>query len=91
MAITVKYFASVREYMGKKTDVVTKDNIKVVDLIKSLEGENGNLDKLLLKGGKLKPQYKIMINGRDIEFLDGIDTRVKDGDIVAIFPPVGGG
>ena len=30
-------------------------------------------------------------NGQDISFLDGLDTKLKDGDEVMIFPPVSGG
>ena len=40
---------------------------------------------------KVKPYLKVMVNGRGIEVLDGIDTPVEDGDDLVIFPPVGGG
>jgi molybdopterin converting factor small subunit len=32
-----------------------------------------------------------MINGREIKFLDGIDTAVKPDDEISIFPMVAGG
>lgn len=41
--------------------------------------------------GDLKPYIKVLKNGRNIEFLDGLDTRLADGDVLSIFPPVGGG
>lgn len=37
------------------------------------------------------PMTRIMINGRDIEFLNGLETELHDGDEVLILPPVSGG
>ncbi|MDH5419483.1 MAG: MoaD/ThiS family protein, partial [Candidatus Bathyarchaeota archaeon] len=34
---------------------------------------------------------QILINGRGIKALQGFETKLKEGDTVAIFPPVGGG
>jgi len=33
----------------------------------------------------------ILVNGKNIEHLEKLDTKLKDGDVVSIFPPVGGG
>ena len=44
-----------------------------------------------LATGSLLPYITIMVNGHDIEFLDKIDTGLKDGDEVLILPPLAGG
>jgi molybdopterin converting factor small subunit len=41
--------------------------------------------------GCVRRSHKIPVNGRDIDFLDKLDTRIVDRDGVAFFPPVGGG
>ena len=39
----------------------------------------------------LLPCRRLMVNGRDIGFLDGMNTRLQDGDEILIMPPVSGG
>ena len=39
----------------------------------------------------LFPYLRLMVNGRDIGFLDGMNTRLKDEDEILIMPPVSGG
>jgi len=40
---------------------------------------------------QLHSWISILKNGRNIKALDGINTPLADGDILAIFPPVAGG
>ena len=41
--------------------------------------------------GKIKSHFHILLNGRDIESLKGLDEKVMDGDTITCVPPVGGG
>ena len=41
--------------------------------------------------GNLLQRIQIMVNGRNIRYLNGLDTVLSDTSSVAIFPPVGGG
>ena len=43
------------------------------------------------KSTTLLPYLRLMVNGRDIAFLDGMNTLLKDGDEILILPPVSGG
>jgi sulfur-carrier protein len=42
-------------------------------------------------GDSLLPQIRLMINGRAIEFLSGMNTVLKDGDEFLILPLLTGG
>ena len=37
------------------------------------------------------PYIRLMVNGRDIAILMGMDTVLEDGDEILILPPVAGG
>jgi molybdopterin synthase sulfur carrier subunit len=52
------------------------------DLSSYLYGENKT---------ELLPHIRVMVNGRDIEFLNGTGTVLKDRDEILILPPVSGG
>ena len=41
--------------------------------------------------GRLLKRIRILVNGRDILFLDGTATIIPEGANINIFPPVGGG
>jgi len=39
----------------------------------------------------LLPYIRLMVNGRSIRFLDGMETVLHDGDEILLLPPVAGG
>jgi molybdopterin synthase sulfur carrier subunit len=39
----------------------------------------------------LLPRIRVMVNGRDIGFIGGMETVLQEGDEIVIFPPVAGG
>ncbi len=95
MSINVKFFATFRDLLGLKElqlETGSKENLKLIDLLESLFQRFGeNFRSKILENGNIRPKVNIMINGRNIKFLDGVNSPLKDGDIVAIFPPVAGG
>jgi sulfur-carrier protein len=48
-------------------------------------------DRVLSDDGELHRFINVYANDEDVRYLEGIDTRVSDGDIVAILPAVAGG
>lgn len=41
--------------------------------------------------GNVHSEITVLKNGRNILFLDGLDTKLSAGDTVAVFPPTHGG
>ena len=85
----VKLFGNLRNYaVSPQVDIPGTD---IAAILESLCETNPGLNDALLEDGKIRPYYRIMINGRDIELADGIHTQVNEIDQIAIFPPIAGG
>jgi len=91
MKIKVKVFATLRDNVGWKEKEYNVEAKDINDFLKDVVG--GKLYDIIMDKDKGQPlsQYKILLNGRDVDFLDGLKTKLKDQDLIAIFPPVGGG
>ena len=87
MKTSVKLFANVREAVGKKDVSFETNGNTVMAVVLALIALYPNLGPLMLHEGALKPYVNVLINGKKAEPTD----RVKEGDEVAIFPPVSGG
>jgi len=92
LKVTVKAFATLRNVFNGRAIVELNlpEGASLEDLIKRLE-ERFGFEIRSPKSGELDPTIKILINGREVIYLDGLKTRLKDGDVIAFIPPVGGG
>jgi molybdopterin converting factor small subunit len=62
------------------------------DVLRALPAqEKGRLDRFLKDDLSLKEGCVILVNGRNIASLDGLETRVQDGDEVTFTVLVAGG
>jgi len=95
LKVTVKFFTTLREILGRKEDLVElADNSTIEDLLKNLSQKHGAkfidyvYDK---KTNRPKAHLQFLVDSVSIGTLQGLKTKLKDGNIVAIVPPVGGG
>ncbi|AAL80469.1 MoaD/ThiS family protein [Pyrococcus furiosus DSM 3638] len=80
----VKLFATLIEFTGKrKLEIHGPKTVR--ELLDKLEEMFPGFKKELEQG------YMILVNGKNIEHLQGLDTPLSDDDTVSIFPPAGGG
>jgi len=94
MKVEVKFFTSLREITGKKTEEIQiQDTITVEKLLTLLSEKYGKkfCEYVYRKNGKVQGFLSFLVNGKNINALEGFDTKLKQGDTVAILPPVGGG
>ena len=92
MDVTVKLFADLQKALGQELVLSVPEGGTVRDLLRILGERYAAFSPEDLKNdGILRPDINILQNGRNIKYLNDLDTRVTKGDIIAIFPPVAGG
>ena len=91
--VTIKFFGRFRELTSRKEYSLAPGRAKKVnDALKALQDEvEGLRDEFLDENGNLLSRVNVFINGENILAKSGLDTGLKGGDTLAIFPPMGGG
>ena len=87
--MTVKFFAYLREYTNCKiVDFPYQEDVR--KLTQALSETYGSRLRTP-DGTDLGEEIIILVNGRHVENLGGIDTKLLPTDTVSIFPVVAGG
>lgn len=91
---TVRLYATLRQRAGGQRDVVidwTEGDSVAAVLRELLRLQPGLEGYILGPDDAVLPYVSIFLDGRDVRYLGGLDTRLDGGTEIAIFPPVAGG
>ncbi|MHA1977764.1 MAG: ubiquitin-like small modifier protein 1 [Candidatus Hodarchaeales archaeon] len=91
--VTARFFGSFKQVTQKRDFVLTlPKGGTIANLLGKVIGNFPRLHGLLLDTNlQLGSWVVILINGRNMSLFNGIETQLREGDIIAIFPPVAGG
>ncbi len=90
MAIEVSIPTILRSYTdGRKA--VTGSGGTIAELFTDLDAHHPGIRERLVEGEALRRFVNVYLNDEDVRFLDGISTKLADGDKVTILPAVAGG
>lgn len=92
MMIILKAFGKFRDPLGEKMEVDLPVGTTVSDLLIKLASSSSDLrDQIFDSSGHVREDVNVMVNGRHFLSMKGPETRLLEGDEVALFPAVVGG
>ena len=97
MRVSVRFFTSLREIIGKKEQVFefpAGETVTVNEILRRLSEQYGqSFVEYVFDGhtNQVKGFLQLLVNGRIISSISGLDAELIDGDVLALIPPVGGG
>jgi molybdopterin synthase sulfur carrier subunit len=94
MAVTVNFIGVFRAISGRnKIDIKIEDNVPLREVINKIVEKFPTLKRALvdLELEDPRPNALILVNGKEIGVLNGLETLLKDGDEVVLIPVIHGG
>jgi molybdopterin synthase sulfur carrier subunit len=97
LQVSVRFFTSLREIANKKEETLEfpeGEKATVDRVLETLAQRYGKRFVDYIYDGKteeVRGFLQFLINGKSAATLNGLQTELEDGDVLAILPPVGGG
>jgi molybdopterin synthase sulfur carrier subunit len=96
LRIKVEYLGHIKNILGSKREeeIEVEDNSSISDLLLVLSEKHGESFKKAVyeAGGKdIKSNFIATVNGFLLNQLNGVETKLKNGDLVVLMPIVSGG
>ncbi len=95
MKVNVHYLGLVKTYTNKSQDDINlKEAAALSDLLEKLAvtfGKPFNPEVYEPAKKEVKPTFMVMVNGVLIDQLNGLGTKLKDGDTIIVMPLMTGG
>jgi molybdopterin synthase sulfur carrier subunit len=96
LKVTIDYLGSIKQTLGlKQTEQVQmKNDASLLDLLSILAEKHGDPFKKSVyepDESDLKPYYILSVNGSLLNQLNGLETKLQDGDRLIFMPVVTGG
>ncbi len=91
MKINIRAYGEPLQVLSIQNTVELKDKEVLKDLIVRLESRIGSKNMLLSRYASKDSTLTILVNGRNIQTLDDLKTRLKDGNTVTFILLVVGG
>ncbi|GAC1351571.1 MAG: MoaD/ThiS family protein [Polyangiales bacterium] len=91
MTVSVRIPTPLRSLTGGSEEVALESVATVGDAIDQMEAKHPGVRDRLLDGKGVRKFINVYVGEEDIRFLEGLATKLKDGDEISIVPAIAGG
>ncbi len=97
MKVSVRFFTSLREITNKREETLEFSNDKKITINAALQTLSERYGKDFIDyvydpdTNEVRGFLQFLVNGKSASTQNGLQTELKDDDVLAILPPVGGG
>jgi sulfur-carrier protein len=91
MKVKIRSFAGFRHILGKENEIDLAQGASIEDLLHALCAAHGVLKPLVFGESGIRDDVNVMVDGKNIAALQGMQTKLAEGDVVALFPAAIGG
>lgn len=91
MSVTVEIPTPLRRFTGENGEISVQGRTVGEALQQTVEAHPSLQRHLFTDDGRLRSFVNVFVNDEDIRHLDKENTRVDDGDHIAIIPSIAGG
>ncbi|MEM3437383.1 MAG: MoaD family protein [Nitrososphaerales archaeon] len=89
--VKIMLFGGLVRIIGEKTFYINASTLKeAINEVTAKYGEEFR-NRILDDKENLRRFVNIYVNGKDVRFLDNLETRLSENDEISIIPAVGGG
>jgi len=75
----------------KELDVMVEGSTVKDFLLEVFKHVDESFGRFILPSGKLSDVVTVLKNGKNIYLLDGLETKIEDGDVISVMHPSIGG
>ncbi len=90
MSVLIRIPSALRKFT-KGLDVVTVEAATVGEAMEALESRHPGVRQHVLDRTSVRRFVNLYVRGEDIRFLQGLDTALETGDVIAIVAAISGG
>jgi molybdopterin synthase sulfur carrier subunit len=92
MKVRVKFFAAFKELFGYDArEVELEKGARIQDLLNLICDSSLARQSVFDPSGEIRRDVKILKKGSRVRFANGGQTKLREGDVIIIFPPLLGG
>ncbi len=92
MKVKVKALGRLAASLGTERAIELADKATMGDLLSMLKEKTATVQKeALFRFDRTEPELTVLLNGQNVQTLDGLKTTLKDGDLVLLLPAIYGG